>query len=412
MALFASLTLGLGMTACGGGTIGYMWVLGQQYNNIAGFKIDDYTGNLTQIINSPFNSNGAVPVSIVIKPGGRYVYVINQGTCPSAGCGTGQNISQNIALYSVGGDGTLNFQQTYYTEGYDSQWAQMDSTGSYLYVLDKYAPDGSGQGSITAFTSDPNTGRLALLQNTQSCGLQRCPVYWKVGTSPFQMKAASGCLFTVNAANQSLSYYQISSNGQLTYTATGVYGPTNYPISGAVNITSINSGSTLLMLTDAGNNSVYLYTVGSSCNPSVTAGGTLNQSTFDNGVFASVSNPTWTFVDSTGKYLYVLNYNAPLTTTQTPFSTITAYTINNSGGANNALAPIPGAPYSVGAGPVCMLEDPTNQYMYNSDHYDGTVTGKVLDPNTGELSQLSKGSTFQTTTGNKLGCLAISGSVE
>jgi hypothetical protein len=56
MALFASLALGLGMTACGGGTIGYMWVLGQQYNNIAGFKIDDYTGNLTQIITSPFNA--------------------------------------------------------------------------------------------------------------------------------------------------------------------------------------------------------------------------------------------------------------------------------------------------------------------------------------------------------------------
>ncbi len=80
MALFASLALGLGMTACGGGTIGYMWVLGQQYNQIAGFKIDDYTGNLTQIQGSPFVSNGAIPVSIVVKPGGRYVYVINQGT--------------------------------------------------------------------------------------------------------------------------------------------------------------------------------------------------------------------------------------------------------------------------------------------------------------------------------------------
>ena len=41
MALLASVALGLGMTACGGGTIGYMWVLGQEYNQIGGFKIDD-----------------------------------------------------------------------------------------------------------------------------------------------------------------------------------------------------------------------------------------------------------------------------------------------------------------------------------------------------------------------------------
>jgi hypothetical protein len=79
MALFASLALGLGMTACGGGTIGYMWVLGQQYNQIVGFKVDQYSGNLTEVPGAPFASNGSVPVSIVVKQGGRYVYVVNQG---------------------------------------------------------------------------------------------------------------------------------------------------------------------------------------------------------------------------------------------------------------------------------------------------------------------------------------------
>ena len=41
MALVVSVAMGLGMTACGGGTIAYMWVLGTQYNQIAGFKVDD-----------------------------------------------------------------------------------------------------------------------------------------------------------------------------------------------------------------------------------------------------------------------------------------------------------------------------------------------------------------------------------
>ena len=117
MAVFASLALGLGMTACEGGTIGYMWVLGQQYNQIAGFKIDDYSGNLTNVQGSPFSSNGTLPVSLVIKPGGRFVYVINQGTCPTAGCGTATNTGQTIAVFSVGGDGVLTFQQSYQSQG-------------------------------------------------------------------------------------------------------------------------------------------------------------------------------------------------------------------------------------------------------------------------------------------------------
>ncbi len=80
MALVVSVAMGLGMTACGGGTIGYMWVLGTQYNQIAAFKIDDFTGNLTAPPGSPFASGGTDPVSLVVKPGGRFLYVINKGT--------------------------------------------------------------------------------------------------------------------------------------------------------------------------------------------------------------------------------------------------------------------------------------------------------------------------------------------
>ncbi len=85
MALVVSVAMGLGMTACGGGTIAYIWVLGTQYNQIAGFKVDDFTGNLTQVVHSPFSSNGTTPVALVVKPGGRYVYVINKGDSKTGG---------------------------------------------------------------------------------------------------------------------------------------------------------------------------------------------------------------------------------------------------------------------------------------------------------------------------------------
>jgi hypothetical protein len=65
-------------------------------------------------------------------------------------------------------------------------------------------------------------------------------------------------------------------------------------------------------------------------------------------------------------------------------------------------------PYAVGSGPVCMVEDPSNQYLYTSNG-DGTVTGKILDRNTGRLSNLTRGSTFQTV--GQATCLAVSGNV-
>src|ERR1700721_3195450 len=78
MALAVSVAIGLGMTACGGGTIGFMWVLGTQYNQIAAFKIDDFTGNLTTPPGSPFSSGGSNPVSLVVKPGGRFLMVLKK----------------------------------------------------------------------------------------------------------------------------------------------------------------------------------------------------------------------------------------------------------------------------------------------------------------------------------------------
>ncbi len=80
LALFASLALGLGMSACGGGTIAYLWVAGTQYNQIAAFKVDDYTGNLTQAPHQPFAARVPIPLMLLVKTGGRYLYVLNQGS--------------------------------------------------------------------------------------------------------------------------------------------------------------------------------------------------------------------------------------------------------------------------------------------------------------------------------------------
>ena len=403
-ALVATAALGLGMTACGGGTIGYMWVVGTFYNQISGFKIDNFTGNLTVIPKSPFSAGGTNPVTILVKTGGRFVYVINSGsaaTAPTATTLATQTTQGSIAEYSVGGEGVLTFQQTFSSQGIHPTWATFDSTGNYLYVLDQYAPDNSGNGAITAFTVASDTGRLALLQNAaikNPDGTQTS--FFEVGANPTMTKIGGGsCLYTLSS-NSIFPYLVNTSNGQLTLATTG-----SYDVPGASALNSINtgtgtSGSSFIYLTDGAENQIFSLTAGTGCSLSPISG---SQQTN----VATTANPVNSLTSANGRFLYVINQSSTGSTTTTANSTISAFTIDSLG----RLATLADSanPYSTGSGPVCIGQDPSNQYLYTSNNTDNTVTGKIIDENRGVLSPLTKGSVFPTTM--KPTCLVISGSL-
>ncbi|MEO8737701.1 MAG: beta-propeller fold lactonase family protein [Edaphobacter sp.] len=414
MALVVSAAMGLGMTACGGGTVGFMWVLGTQYNQISGFKIDNYTGNLTEMPHQPFTSAGANPVSLVVKPGGRYLYVINKGSSASTGntaatlpCGT----TGGIAEFSIGGDGVLAFQQCFQSQGSTPVWGAMDTTGAYLYVLDQSAPGTdcaakapkSCHGDITVFAVAEDTGRLTLVPNQQIKNADGTQLtYFPVGNTPTMMKAATGgCLFTLDSGDQTIFPYSIGSNGQLTL-------PTNTTITtNAGRLTSINGGGSYIYLTDAAPTTdspggfILPYTVGTGCSLNTLTGGKVAN-------LPQTSNPVNTLVDNKSKYLYVLNQST--TNSNAPaYSSISAYTIEPTTGVLQPVGDTGNNPYPVGAGPVCMVEDPSSQYVYTSNNVDGTVTGfQLYNPN-GQLQKLRRGSSF-TATGLPT-CLAVSGNV-
>jgi 6-phosphogluconolactonase (cycloisomerase 2 family) len=389
MALAASVAIGLGMTSCGGGTIGFMYVLGTQYNQIAGFKIDDFTGNLTNIVGSPFGAGGTTPVSLVIRPGGRYMYVVNKGAGTAPG---------TISEFSIGGDGVLTFQSSFSSQGTTPVWASIDSSGNFLYVLDQLSPDGVN-GDITVFSIATDTGRLSLVPNTQLLNPNGSQLtYFPVGKKPIMMFASGSCLFTVDSADQTVYPYTTNSgNGQLTLT-------TNSTITTqATKITSINGRGSYVYLTDAGatpaSSGGYIlpYTVGTNCALNTLTGGAVPN-------LPLTANPNYSFTDSRGRYLYVLNQST--TNTQNTNSTISAFTIDQTNGKLQQI-PDPSNPYPTGAGPVCMVEDPTNQYVYTSNNIDGSVTGKLINQNTGQLSDLTRGSRFPAT--GLATCLAVSG---
>src|ERR1039457_3530981 len=311
-AFVVSMAVVLGMSACGGYTVGFMWVLGTQYNQISGFKIDDYTGNLTNMVNSPYSSGGANPVSIAVRIGGNFVFVVNKGT----GKGDG-----NVSVFAVGEDGILTFQASYPTAGNSPVWAASDGTGSFLYVLDAQSPAYGTvtngvtdlNGDITVFAVDGSTGRLQLVPNQLIKNAQGQQLtYFEVGPSPTMMRTSGACLFTLDSANQTISPYGSGGGGQLTLEPNSeIQVPT-------VNLTSINILGNNVYLIDAAPTSpstgglIYPYSAGGNCSLIPNADGAVAN-------LPLTSDPVYSMTDAKNKFVYVLNHGT--TNSNNPNST-------------------------------------------------------------------------------------------
>ena len=371
LALVVSVGLSIGVTSCTNSyTVGYLYVTGSQYNQISGFNINNQTGKLTPVQKSPFGTSGANPVRILVLSGGRFVYVLNQG---DSATGTASNIS----LFQIGGDGVLTFQANYYSQGNDSISMLTDSSGSHLYILDEYAPTTSKPcvasngtayptGDISAFSIDPNTGRLALVTNAQVANPDGTQLtYFPLGCFPVEFKLAGGYIFTAQTGSTSnndvqtvFSYAQSAANGQLTLTQ-------NAPLqTGAVAITSINSdpAGRYVYLLDAGpvpactggQTQILPYTIGSGgILQSLVGGKTCNDPT--------AVGPTVLLVDSKSKFLYVANTSN--TNVNQPGSEISAFTIDPTSGK---LAFIAGEPFGTGSGPTMHVGRPNEPVHLHS----------------------------------------------
>ncbi len=411
LALIGSIFLGLSITCCGTYTTGYAYVTGVQYNQIAGYKIDHDFGYLTPITGSPFPANGNDPVQEMVLPGGRFLAVINKG-------------SNSVSMYTIGGSGVLYFQANYTTSGCNPVSLAMDAGGKYLYALDQIALDGStgdscstpdngaygrsGRGDITVFALDSSTGKLTLITNQNTFNTTgKQATYFSVDYKPVQVVVAAGFVYVLDQA------YNVSAGG-VPYACAKGTGPTqaacstpdvflyainestgqltltqNQPLqlptaAGGATTLSVAAGGKYLYIADAVNNRILPYTIGTGGVLQILVGGPVP----NNGTSV---NPDAILASSNTNFLYVANFGPSSVTTQN--SNVFALTIDT---ANGQLQPINPALYPTGSGPIWMVEDPTNQYIYTANYNDNTVTGFIIDASTGQLSPMFKGTQFST----------------
>jgi 6-phosphogluconolactonase (cycloisomerase 2 family) len=437
-------------------SVGYLYVTGTATAQssgsgiISGFKIDHNTGKLTPINGLPVSSGGANPVRAVLLTGSRFLYVLNRGVNASGGTDcTATNPCQNanITQFAIGANGILTSQETFYTQGVNPFRLIADSSGSFIYVLDHDSPAPSSTtsapvaatsntncaaaltgattcGDITAFSVNATTGRLTLLVNAQvtAAGGGSALPYFPVPSNPVDFVMSSGIVLTMSqpqiagtvtavdtvtgaytGGSTVFPYTYNASNGQLT-----VNQNTAQPLNIAQGTAIVTGGSYVFVLDNeapASPNStgaasqILPYTLGS--------GGALLAAT--SGPIPddpNQSNPTWLAVESKGKWFYVANQGNNTTGTGTAESGLAGYVINSPFQPTE----MSGTPigFGAGAGPQCLVEDPSNQFFYTANFYSSTVTGQAIDQNAGTLtplSQVSKVPASYTLTGQPTWCL-------
>jgi 6-phosphogluconolactonase len=421
LALVVSLGLGFGVTSCSTDhTVGYFYAIGTQYQQISGFRIDNNLGQLTPTQNSPYSSGGVNPSKVLVTTAGKFVYVLNAG-CGSTGqiaCPANTPADQtgaNISLFTVGGQGGLSFQAAYTSQGNLPIAIQADASGTHLFVLDSTVPDpttcngyvpGNAAticGDITAFNIDSNTGRLSLITNQQvknSSGTNLA--YFPVGSSPinFFLIPSGSFIYTIENGQKGSTvdppqgvFVYANSAGQLTLTQ-------NTPIAtNAEQLSYIYASSRYVYLIDAQDGTtsgqILPYTVGTNGALQSLVGGQVANT-------GTVANPGPMIVDHQNKFLYLTNMG-PNLTPSSEASSVSAFFIDPTTGRLTPLAT--SVPFGSGSSPRCILEDPSNQYLYTANYADSTITGAVINSSTGTLTTLRKATSF-TTTGQPTWCTA------
>ena len=65
-----------------------------------------------------------------------------------------------------------------------------------------------------------------------------------------------------------------------------------------------------------------------------------------------------------------------------------AFAATSSTPARTSSPSFAGEPFGSGSGPQCLVEDPSDQFIYTANFNDSNVTGRVVDPNSGVLNSM------------------------
>jgi len=281
----------------------------------------------------------------------------------------GSTSSNNITGYSIdAANGTLTPLAQSPFAATAPLFVAVDPSGGYALVGDASSP------SVSIYAINPTSGVPTAISGSPFAGGH--------GSSAAVIDAPDHLVYVTNQVDSTISgYFYNPSSGALTMIPGSPFAAGNGPIS--ISMTPDHS------LTAAGPFVYVANNASSSVSAYVAELTTGSLSPVSGSPFSAGRGPSSVAVDPSSQFVYVTN--------QTD-GTVSAWKIDQTATNPGTLAAIAGSPFAAGSGPVAIVIDAYDRFVYVANNADNTVSGYTINPATGALVAIA-GSPYAAGTG-------------
>jgi 6-phosphogluconolactonase len=330
-------------------TIADMIFTSQGDMSVLSYQVNLGNGQLTQVGSEIPTGANTMPVAIKFTPDGKSAFIVNKGVPPSG--------SDNIATYSVNGDGSLSSSGASVASGGPSPAAlAIDPSGKFMFVANQGVGGISGTSSISVYTISGSTVSLASTTPTDDFA------------TALEVSPTANFLYVANSVGalpllqgEVTQYSFDSTSGALTKVGSYITGGTT-PAGVAINKKGY------LYVTNFGSNNISGFMIASD--------GTLAPTPKSPYTIATGTGPQALVADPVEDFLYVADYGS---------NQVSGFLIS---AASGELSPLTPNAISTGFGPTGIAMDPTGVYLYTTNIGAASLSAFHVDYLTGSLGPI------------------------
>lgn len=296
------------------------------------------------------------PTGLALLPSKKFLYAIN-------------SFANSISIFNVASDGTLTLSGTPTPAGGSSpNAAVIDPSGKYLLVTNNLT------NNVSVYSIDSGTGALSEVAGS--------PVSANLNPTNILITPSGNFVYVANPSLGTVTAFSFS-NGTLTEL------PDSPVISGAgAAALAVDNSERYLYVTNPAASNPGISTIGNvsgfNIDPNTGALTAIVGSPFTSTVGSTISGPTAITVDPSGRLVYAVGEGSG--------ASIWCFLIT---AENGQLVAATDSPFSVAAGGLFALIDPSGNYLYLGSSSGNGVNGYTYDPSTGTPTVIT-GSPFLT----------------
>lgn len=318
----------------------FVYVANNVSSNVSAYAIDQTTGGLTQVANSPFAAVAGL-WGITTDPSGRFVYAVGNYVTNQPSVVSGYGIdSANGALTQVPGSPFISDHGCGYPAvdpsskfAYVSCWDNsklaeytIDANGTLTFIGLIHTISGSGPGASQVVV-DPSDRFVYVPNNTSGSG----------SVSGYTIDSATGALTAIPGSP--------------------------FPAGSTDVIAAVDPTGRYLYSTDNVSNDILAFAIDQTTGALSPVVGS---------PFAAGTDPIGIAIDPTGKFVYVADINS---------NDVIAYTIDSSTGALTLVGTFP-----TGTQPFNVAIEPLGKFAYVTNQADDTVSAFAINAVSGALT--------------------------